>query len=379
MSTRDDSRGRWHPVDILEDRVSIKGGYNGKVETAPAVRYAMGDTTHVFVELDKNALWFLKGVGGLKIWKGELRAVKVIQLLRDMCVEADDDTAVAEGHIAAVAGTQSESQGADESIDPMDAMDAMDEVAAAVAEVAPQKKQKTQGQPKKPTQGPPRAMVHKLEVPTRPPCTACGNDDKTAVYVYRQPKKRTNANLYLRSDCIGWLLSYAADEQACQGVEPETPEKDTRPGANCTAVADLRLEWDFGKKTWEAEFVAGPHVGKTRRMHVNDVDDKVWDQMRHTSFASKPLHDASIVGKKNAAKEWLTMWCEAITRNDSAAFDTIADSRATDSPQCGTKPHLGDDEVAANEDGHTAVAANEVCPAVAASPCDFEWYNGAPE
>ena len=357
---RDDGRGHWHPVDILQDRVSIKGGYNGKVETAHVVRYAAGDTTHVFVEVDKNAAWFLRGAGGQKVGKGELRAVKVIQLLRDLSAVADGDTAVAGGDIAAVAGTLSESQGTD--IDPMDAMDAMDEVTAAVAEVAPQKKPKTQTQ--KPTKGPHRALVHKLEVPTRPPCTARGKDDKTAVYVYRQPNKRTNANLYLRTDCIDWLLSYAADEQGCQGVEPESPEKNTPPDANCPAVADLRLDWDFDKKTWEAEFVAGPHVGTTRSMHVNDIDNNVWDQLGHTSFASKPFPDASLVEKKNACKVWLTMWGQAVTRNESAAFDARAKR------QCGTKRHLGDDEVAANEDGSTAVAANEVCPAVAASPCD---------
>ena len=48
----------------------------------------------MFLELDKNAAWFLKGVGGPKTQKGSLKAVDVLQLLRKTF---DDLTAVAEG------------------------------------------------------------------------------------------------------------------------------------------------------------------------------------------------------------------------------------------------------------------------------------------
>ena len=56
-------------------------------------------------------------------------------------------------------------------------------------------------------------------------CVGCKDDDKTVVCVYRKPRseKRSNGKLFLRVDCIGWLLSYAAEELSCQGVEP-TPE-----------------------------------------------------------------------------------------------------------------------------------------------------------
>ena len=36
------------------------------------------DITHMFVNLDKNANWFLKGTGGWKTRKGDLKSVKVI-------------------------------------------------------------------------------------------------------------------------------------------------------------------------------------------------------------------------------------------------------------------------------------------------------------
>jgi len=182
----------------------------------------------------------------------------VITAIRDEYQKAcgeipDDETAVAE-----VADGQAGVRDKKENDDPMEELeDIVDRAAAA--------KPKAKAKPKKYSQGAKRAEVQELKMPIHP---TCSQSTKT-IYVYRKPSQRArnNTSLYLRSDCLEWLLSYAADERHFYGVERnEEAQLDDETG-NCPAVADLRLTWDFTGKAWDAEFVAGAFVGvkKTRR------------------------------------------------------------------------------------------------------------------
>ena len=74
-------RGHWSPVEIFQSAVTIRGGFCKAPTIATTVDYRIGNTTHRFVEMDKNAAWFLKGVGGPKTRKGELKAVQVLHCL----------------------------------------------------------------------------------------------------------------------------------------------------------------------------------------------------------------------------------------------------------------------------------------------------------
>ena len=194
----------WKSVSITQNTVTIQGGYSTRGEAAPTVQYKVGDTTQTFVELDKNASWFLKGVGGSKAKKGDLKAVEVMQVLRDAFKDKLDEVT---GDNAAVAETQSGSHDADDGLDPMDAMDLMDDVAAVVAEVVPQKKAGVRkgGAQKQPTQDARRALVQELEVPSRPRCVGSDEDDKTVVWVYRKAKEE-NGEKNATSIC-GWTAS----------------------------------------------------------------------------------------------------------------------------------------------------------------------------
>ena len=166
------------------------------------------------VLLNRSRGWFLKGVGGTKIQKGELKAVRALQMIRELFqkkleTEPDAAAAVDQEQLSAVAGSQSESQEQDGDFDPMDQMDDLEAVAPLSKEVKPPKIK------------PPKAVVQELEVPTKPQCTGCDRDGKTVVFVYRSSDKRSNGSYYLRMDCLGWLLAYAADElafQQCQGL-----------------------------------------------------------------------------------------------------------------------------------------------------------------
>ena len=118
-------KGHWRPVSLESGIVFIKGGYNTRGEAAHSIQYQIHGTTHLFVELDKNAAWFLKGVGGPKVQKGDLKPVRALELLRETLdrkleQEPDAEAAVAGGQLSAVAAAQSE---ADEDIDPMDELD----------------------------------------------------------------------------------------------------------------------------------------------------------------------------------------------------------------------------------------------------------------
>ena len=179
---------KWQPVSTETGLVRIKGGYNTRGEAAEGIQYQIHDTTHQFVKLDKNAAWFLKGVGGTKVQKGDLKPVTVIELLHQtfdqkLEQEAGVEAAVAEGQLSTVAESQND---ADEDIDPMEQMDDL-------VEVVPKANKKPRT-----TNRTDRAMVEEVVVPTRPPCVGCDDDDKTVVCVYRKPRseKRSNGNLF---------------------------------------------------------------------------------------------------------------------------------------------------------------------------------------
>ncbi len=59
----------WRPVQVAQSLVNVSGGFSTSFLIANSIDYNLGDTTHTFVQLDKNAPWFLKGVGGAKIKK----------------------------------------------------------------------------------------------------------------------------------------------------------------------------------------------------------------------------------------------------------------------------------------------------------------------
>ena len=108
----------------------------------------------------------------------------------------------------------------------------------------------------------------------RPRCTGCDQGDTIGISVYRKPSTAQNhAKLSLREDLIHWLLSYAAGEMHFQGVVcvREEPERELGMECNCTAVADVHLEWHVGERAWGAEFVSGPFSGTTRRFCVANL------------------------------------------------------------------------------------------------------------
>ena len=358
----DSKKGRWFPVSTLRDLISIKGGYNSKAETATTIEYEVDGVRSVYVQLDKNALWFLKGVGGAGTYRGGLQSVTVIELLRTWFTAGYVNSAVAESQ------SQSDSQESDpmggctpskNEADPMDGMDDDDSGALANALAIKSLVKRANALANRPS-------FLELDVPTRPPCAGCDGCGTTTVWVHQPKGKTHNSKIYLRSDGLGWLLAYAADELQFMGVHQPLPDPlDRLP--NCSHVADLHLQWDFQSKAWTAEFVAGALVGTSKCMRMCELNEKDWAGLKQESShcvfqVAGDLRDATPRQRKHAVKELITAWCAAAVR---------ARWEATSSPPHGDKRALEEDAVASGGICHpptldsVAVAAGGICHTVA--------------
>jgi len=102
----------WHPVTIGSGVIQIAGGQNKHAFPASTMQVVGEDNiTHVFVNLDKNAAWFLKGTGGWKTRKGDLKSVKVICDIRAL-FNGEEEVASAPSQM-------------DDTDDPMDCMETL--------------------------------------------------------------------------------------------------------------------------------------------------------------------------------------------------------------------------------------------------------------
>ena len=332
---------KWHQVVVKHDKVSVIGGYNAHSEAAACIQYqavgldkdAMGNTvTHTFVELDKNAQWFLKGVGGGQVKKGDLKPVQVVDMIRhtfNLSLPGESDDGVLDASVAAaVAGTASEDS-PEQDVDPMDDMDEL-----AVPRALP-KRQTAKARAKATANAKAKKLFRmepqRLEVPTRPPCagpphlsTGPDADGQTEIWVFQSEKgqsasRRNDCHLYLRSDSIGWLLQYAADELHLQGVSAPAPDGGEQ-SPNCDAVDGLNVEWCFDSKAWEATFLTGEKLGTQLRVSVKDLNRTMWQQLYDISKVDGYFSKADPRQRKYATREFLVLVCSAIAGNKAEAI-----------------------------------------------------------
>jgi hypothetical protein len=330
---------KWRVVKLVEDQIGISGGVGGpKPISTKIMKMEMGGTMWRFVQLDKNSEWFLKGTGGAGIAKGALKAVEVILTIRDKFNADDqpDEPDAAETAVAANSAVAGGDDDADE-VDPMDALDVADDTPKKPA-VAANTKTKTMK----------RSMVKELEMPERPPCSATGNKT-TMIAVYQDGKQAKNASLWIRIDCIDWLLAYACDELFFQGVT--SSDGGGTKTANCPAVADLHLEWNFTTKAWDAEFVAGTFMGIRRSFGTADLNAKRLQLMQTYGGAEtiKSLSTSASILAKLRARTCIELWCNAIA-NERDDFETTWNLDAQAAPQPKRARALKDDAAVAGSD-----------------------------
>ena len=334
---------KWRRARVVRNDVSIDGGYSNALHPAATVQLMDHGERSTFVYLDKNAKWFLHGVGGAKAAKGSLKCVKVMEYLR-VWFNSKRNTAVAEETAADAenaAAVAEDSAPVEEEVDPMDAMDEIDDIAGDDMRGAHNKmKMKKNTAPsgyKKVDRA--RAQIKAIEVPTRPP----GYPDSTniIVRVYRKhdPAVRGQGHggsLYLSEDCLDWLLSYAHDEWESMGIEAP-PMDDDRVG-NVATVADLHLAWQFDEDSWRAEFIAGPFQGTSRTLKVADLDKHMWAKLRELDLVSGWLSlNRYREDRKLAARAFLEQWGLAVTRNEPELFVALLEKTNTTPKKMGKK------------------------------------------
>ena len=180
-------------------------------------------------------------------------------------------------------------------------MDALDEV------VTPKPKVKSRA-----------TTIRSLQMLTRPLCVGASKATTTVViYGMNANSNPRDLPMFLRVDCIDWLLSYAADQLHCQGVGNLVGHMDDVLEANCSAVAGLHVEWDFHLKDWQAKFVSGLFQGVKREFGIESLNPGMWANLEAEVIFQK----ATRVQQKAVAKRMLLLWCQAICDNESDTFE----------------------------------------------------------
>ena len=289
------SSAKWHDV-IVQEQITIKGGLNRKGEVAESIRYKCADgATHTFVALHKEAMWFLKGVGGTSMKRGDLKVVNVLQMLRHK-LSATDFAPLGAASSPAVAGSDSRNSADTLDDDPMESMISIESVADSLGDVVPRNPKQRKVD---------RACVQELSVPTRPACVSGASKEETQIVVYTAPDKKKQSAVHLRADCISWLLSYAADELACQGVVLADALASSTPHQPNCVCPNVYLEWDFTLKKWKAEFLAGHVQGDTVYFGANEVTPALYKHLRKQCFAQSWFSKADKPSNKVAAKQYI--------------------------------------------------------------------------
>jgi hypothetical protein len=340
----------WKPVHILEGVVNVQGGYNRTASSATSIQYKIGDIVHTFVQIDKKAVWFYKGVGGSGMHKSALREVRVLDDIRAKFDEWQPEP-------------DPQAHAPDDDYDAMDALDALNDDGENDGTPTVKRRKVTRIKLDPKSKG--RAEVRNIFMPTRPACIAGDSTSTKLIAVYR--KAATTARvptLWLRTDCLNWLLAYAADELHYQGVAStlDSAVADAllpRIG-NCPEVDGLYLEWDFGAKEWIASFVAGPCDGKIRRFGASHLTNHRWSRLLSDGAVVGDRSTSTPTDKKSIAKAFITKWCASITRNESGAFesDWRLEEAILETPPKAKRPRRSgaDDDAGAGGTEPTAVA-----------------------
>lgn len=293
----------WKPIQLAYDSITISGGFSSRMFVVNTIVVKDATTSDIFVEVTKNADWFLKTVGGDGTHKGMCKAVNVLTELGQRLTAQHFPSS------SAVAAESDSPPAVDDGdFDPMDALD-------GDAESSPVKPSKGKYAHKKV-----RHQILYVDMPLRPPCAdaACTDTKQVALYVTGKTAKK----IHVHCDCVDWLIAYAADELYFQGVVGCGDAHDGKD-ANIPAVADLRVEWDFQKKLWQSEFVGGTMRGVKRCFSHKDHNEERWDKLRRASMSTVDISfaDASVADKNQVAKEFIVHWCTSISRGDHEKFE----------------------------------------------------------
>ena len=199
--------GAWRSANVLTDHIALEVGFSKQPYQAQCVTLDRAGGQERFVHLKQNSTWFLAAVGGPKTCRSGLPAVTVIETLCDK-VCGPSDTQVVEDADNGGENEEAVKEHPTVQDDPMLMLGAY----APVCELEAPKKCKRARTAKSAADGHGRGFtdsVRALDMPKRPSCAGRECAEIRAVHLHVRKGSRA---LWIRLDCIDWLVSYAADE-----------------------------------------------------------------------------------------------------------------------------------------------------------------------
>ena len=155
--------------------------------------------------------------------------------------------------------------------------------------------------------------VRAIDMPKRPRCA--GRECAEIRTVHLHVRKGSRA-LWIRLDCIDWLVSYAADEHYYQGVSRSDP-------MSAVAANDYDLEFDWTAKAWDCKISVGIDSGMTLRMSATQLTKDMYEKVAEPDpnnferFWSK----ANATIKRKASRAYLRLWAIAAVAGSRQAFE----------------------------------------------------------
>ena len=158
---------------------------------------------------------------------------------------------------------------------------------------------------------PQRTGVRMIDMPQRPPCTSDGTGATTKVHIFVRPNTKA---LWIRMDCLNWLVSYGADEHHYQGISRD----DT---STSQPADDYEMKFDFNTKAYKCTVNVGIDAGMTLSMTVETLTKDMFEKPAETSEFDECWSKADESTKRRAIREYLNWWCEATVKGSRSEFE----------------------------------------------------------
>ena len=243
----------WRPVKV-ETQFVVKGGMCNKPHVLETMEVTSAAGVQHFCRVVKSEVWLLKCGAGTAAQKGILERSQIAEKLKNKLHDMSRNT-----EQAAVAALSAEDEAAVAADDPMRMLGDIEKDDSQPAS------KKTKYSPKRMCN-----RVFRIEMPNMPP--EAGDPAVAGNRMISVLGKSTN-QLWIGVEDVEWLINYVAKEVALGGVPVE--EESAVAEGNCE-VPNLRVRWDFGNKSWRADFVAGKLQYKSFTSGVANMNAEKW-------------------------------------------------------------------------------------------------------
>ena len=155
--------------------------------------------------------------------------------------------------------------------------------------------------------------VRAIDMPKRPSCA--GRECAEIQTVHLHVRKGSRA-LWIRLDCIDWLVSYAADEHYYQGVSRSDP-------MSAVAANDYELEFDYSAKAWDCKINVGIDSGMTLRMSATQLTKDMYEKVAESdpNNFGRFWSNTTATIKRKASREYFRLWAIAAVAGSRQAFE----------------------------------------------------------